>query len=618
MSNIEQNLQKILTSRYGKDVRQAIHDGIHDCYEDGKSGAVDLVAREQIANLVANNNPTDGNSELIDIRVGTDGTTYESAGKAVRTQLQKTKNASDITKRGLEEYMYNMYDASNIIPNTFIDQQVGISKIDKLNTVEGQFTSGQIWSIKKGDIIYANVGYATFGIYNNERVLIKIINDEQTEHIIDDEDACFLRMSSLNSDTYTDRFMFNINRPLPDSYVKYGEVYNLARKNECRIEELESYCAILSSFNKLDPDSIIEGARYNDAIGSKDTDFVYNDAFIYSKQKIYCKKNDVIRVSQNYAYITIYDIFGHVIEIWNDDKYSYTVKNKNAVYLRYSCISNSDTYKRYFMITINENIPKSYVPYGISTYEYNTEYVYKKPLLMFTFDDDISEGDESNTVKLMIKKYGYRFAFNGCAEYAKTLLKEGCDLATYSNISDELPPESTIDSADEEDINAWNEYVKKAKEKQENAGYYNPTLWEAWQLKYGVALEKALINNGYKFCRASSSSIPVQLLKNTQYQKIPTIVPTDVNLETVQSAIKKLVYSGGVLCILFHKVLNIVPENDTWDISVSYFTDILDYIKTYVDDGQIKIVTPRELYRLYNPNDGYEHDYNRIMKIIHS
>ena len=34
MSNIEENLKKILNSRFGKDVRQAIHDGIEQCYLD--------------------------------------------------------------------------------------------------------------------------------------------------------------------------------------------------------------------------------------------------------------------------------------------------------------------------------------------------------------------------------------------------------------------------------------------------------------------------------------------------------------------------------------------------------------------------------------------------------
>lgn len=33
-SSIEQNLNKILSSRYGKDVRQSIHDGIKQCYDD--------------------------------------------------------------------------------------------------------------------------------------------------------------------------------------------------------------------------------------------------------------------------------------------------------------------------------------------------------------------------------------------------------------------------------------------------------------------------------------------------------------------------------------------------------------------------------------------------------
>ncbi len=54
MSNIQENLQKILTAVWGRDVRQAIHDAIHDCYEDASSGTTDLPARERIDTLEAN------------------------------------------------------------------------------------------------------------------------------------------------------------------------------------------------------------------------------------------------------------------------------------------------------------------------------------------------------------------------------------------------------------------------------------------------------------------------------------------------------------------------------------------------------------------------------------
>ena len=48
MSKIQEYLEKIRLARYGKDVRQSIHDAIHQCYEDGKAGSIDLVARESI------------------------------------------------------------------------------------------------------------------------------------------------------------------------------------------------------------------------------------------------------------------------------------------------------------------------------------------------------------------------------------------------------------------------------------------------------------------------------------------------------------------------------------------------------------------------------------------
>lgn len=201
MSDIEQNLEQIRTAVYGKDVRQAIHDAIHDCYEDGRAGSIDLVAREQISEIVSDttaqlqgyavstqtvsltthtsvsNGYTYTNSftfsedvkivdviaysvtytngipvsytfdsttneisimatvpsevsdlkadivylfsnpmnltELTDIRVGEDGTTYTSAGEAVRTQIADLKSqlnngVPNEVKRAMDTLFQNM------------------------------------------------------------------------------------------------------------------------------------------------------------------------------------------------------------------------------------------------------------------------------------------------------------------------------------------------------------------------------------------------------------------------------------------------------------------------------------------------------------------------------
>ena len=98
MANIQDYLNQIKNAIYGKDVRQAIHDGIEQCYKDGRAGAIDLVARQEIAGIVAPTGEAPSTEEVLDARVGADTVIYQSLGLANRTQfanLTKVVKKSD-------------------------------------------------------------------------------------------------------------------------------------------------------------------------------------------------------------------------------------------------------------------------------------------------------------------------------------------------------------------------------------------------------------------------------------------------------------------------------------------------------------------------------------------
>ena len=67
----------------------------------------------RISNIIAHNNDTEGNTELLDIRVGTDGTTYDSAGDAVRAQVNQLSGE-------IEEISTNEVGNNKIIYDTFV------------------------------------------------------------------------------------------------------------------------------------------------------------------------------------------------------------------------------------------------------------------------------------------------------------------------------------------------------------------------------------------------------------------------------------------------------------------------------------------------------------------
>lgn len=141
MADINDYLKKILSAVYGKDVRQAIRDAIYQCYKDGKSGSIDLIARERIDNLVAQSGSTEGNSELTDIRVGADGKTYPTAGTAVREQFTAMTNKLDaMSDNILNIHVWEKFSSNMTINLAESDEINIISWIADITGVYGNIT----------------------------------------------------------------------------------------------------------------------------------------------------------------------------------------------------------------------------------------------------------------------------------------------------------------------------------------------------------------------------------------------------------------------------------------------------------------------------------------------
>ncbi|HEL2322913.1 TPA: hypothetical protein TZN99_000197 [Streptococcus suis] len=145
---IDNHLKVIKEGVFGRDVRQAIHDGIQQVYDDAtangnanmevakargyastlverldqmeqadKTIAQDIsVVSGQIGNLIANAGNGTVPSELTDMRIGYDGKKYDTAGKAVREQMVTMQEiVENSTKPDGNQLLSVKYSSNNII-----------------------------------------------------------------------------------------------------------------------------------------------------------------------------------------------------------------------------------------------------------------------------------------------------------------------------------------------------------------------------------------------------------------------------------------------------------------------------------------------------------------------
>lgn len=84
------------------------------------------VISARIDTIVANANKTDGNSELIDMRVDTRGKTHDSAGKAVRNQFTELENKVNYGVMNCE-FVADLLPRDSFVDNAFLTNNGGVN-----------------------------------------------------------------------------------------------------------------------------------------------------------------------------------------------------------------------------------------------------------------------------------------------------------------------------------------------------------------------------------------------------------------------------------------------------------------------------------------------------------
>lgn len=114
MSNILTILNKILSAQYGKDVRQAIHDGIETCYNEGKAGSTDLTARADVKqlNTTLKNNFNQNRIELTN-------SSYYPAAVCYRSGQTVYMKCSGVTTKEVPADSPYVIGLENMMPDAF-------------------------------------------------------------------------------------------------------------------------------------------------------------------------------------------------------------------------------------------------------------------------------------------------------------------------------------------------------------------------------------------------------------------------------------------------------------------------------------------------------------------
>lgn len=403
-----------------------------------------------------------------------------------------------------------------------------------------------------------------------------------------------------------------------------------------RIDELYDIVYPLKneSLNIFNKENVVLNKNRYLAVGRLITDtFDKMDGFMTSTS-FRCKKGDVIRSNISWQIESIvYDNDGVCVEkTYFDDSKQYTVTSDNAV--QFTIQASKQSLLSTLMITINNDMPSVYTPYSknlvdkvsdIDAQIKSSQKYFKKPFVVLSFD---AFNLTDNRFSIVNDEYGYKATVANTTNEStnKAMMKAGWDIGLYR--LDNYPPdmfdydEAVSQTPSQEVLAVWDNYVKTTIENAESYGVYNPTVWLTRQGCSCFGLETALKKYNIPMCRGSYNP---DYSNDTQYfaDKLPTMTVSckqtlmPSTLEDCKTAVADAVNNNTGVAFLTHGIYNTDSSaNSNYGITESALRSFLDAVKTYVDAGQLEVLTYRDVYKRFYPDNAYERDYNRMYKVF--
>jgi len=255
---------------------------------------------------------TAGDAELLDIRVGADGTTYPSAGDAVRGQISDLKSElSALTVATIDhsEQLINVADAvSGAIQNDGSISTAGTwanYKTSDYIPIEAGKTY-TFYLIKSDGTQPAAVYRMRYALYDTSKSLLSYENtDDGNTMTIQAVNNGFLRVTTI--DVSNSGYAFSRMAMLVDGVTKYGYEEYYSRKTTYFSNELH--------FNTTQ-DTEAKNSALN--VLTDEVTHLGTITIIPEWTSGYRNKSGTTGSSNDYAYTQIFDVgVGDVVEIWD-------------------------------------------------------------------------------------------------------------------------------------------------------------------------------------------------------------------------------------------------------------------------------------------------------------